>query len=124
MGLSTEILAAAVSRIESIVAVHEERHPCKIALEGKQVEVYTIHRLNADANELFCKHCDFIILTDDPPVEIGASQSAFASKDDEHRLAVFVSDSFPLLIAVHPLDLSTQRLRRNHIRLRQSEEAA
>jgi hypothetical protein len=63
----------------------KERHPSQIVFKLKLVDVDAIHRLNAEANKLLGEFRNFIVLTDNLPVEIIARRSAFAPEHDKHR---------------------------------------
>ena len=87
MRFGLRILASPVAGVKPVVGVHKERHPGQIAFELKQREIHVVHRLHADADELFSEFGDVLVLTDQLSVKIGAGQSAFASEHHKDRLA-------------------------------------
>lgn len=103
--------AAAVSCVRPAFRILKKRHPGQVKLELKLIEIHAVHRLNPYADELLGQLGDFLILTDNLPVEIGASLSPFAPKDNEHRLAQILARTFSFLVVVHPFDLAADRLR-------------
>jgi hypothetical protein len=88
-------------------------HPGQVALELEQVEVDAVHRLHADADELLGELRHVGILTDNPPVEVQAGQSALAAEDDEQRLPGLAGLLLALIIVVAPGDLALDRLGRD-----------
>ena len=110
MRLRTAVIAAAVSRVCPAFRVLKKRHPGQVKFKLKLIEIHAVHRLNPHADELLGQLGDLIILTDNLPVEIGASRSPFAPEDNEHRLARFFAGTFSFFVVVHPFDLAADRL--------------
>ena len=81
------------------------------------IQIHSVHRLNPDANELLGQRSNLWVLTDNLPVEIGTSRSAFASEHDEHRFSGFGTQSFTVFVIENPFDVAVD-IGRGWFRLR------
>jgi hypothetical protein len=81
----------------------------------EQVQVYTIHRLESNANEILCEPSDIFVFADNLSVEIGTGQSSFAPKDDKDWFTAVPRFLLRFLVAVKPLDRTIDRLWRHVI---------
>ena len=98
------VISAAVPGVDTVLGVHEERHPGQVEFELEQVQVDAIHRLDADTDKLAGQPSHLGVTTDNLPVKIVAGLSAFAPEDDEHWLASPLGQLATLLVVVDPVD--------------------
>ena len=110
MRFGVVIFAATVASVGAARGVLKKGHPGEIVFELELVEVHSVHRLDTNAYKLLGQFGDLGVLTDNLPVEIGASLSPFTAKDDKHRLAGLATSELAPLVVVDPADLSTHRI--------------
>jgi hypothetical protein len=106
-----------IAGIETVLCIHEERHPGEIAIKAKQPQINAIHRLDADTNKLFSQLGNFRVTTDNLPVKVTASLSPFTTKDHEQRFTILASELLTLFVIVNPANFSTNFDSRNICRL-------
>ena len=110
VGFGVLVQSATVACVETIVPIHKEAHPGQIVFELEQVQVDSVHGLDAYANELSSQFGDFRVLADNLPVEVGAGHSAFTAKDDKEWFSGETRLLSSFLVAVNPLDLAVDFL--------------
>src|SRR5207302_392867 len=89
--------------------------PRQVAVKLKQVDVHAVHRLHTHTDKLSSQLGHVGVMTDDLPVEIGASPSPLAAKDDKQRLVIGARELLAIGIAVDPVDSSVHGLRRDRV---------
>lgn len=76
------------------------------------VEVDSVHGLNSNANKLFRQLSDLRVFPDNLPVEIRASLSALAAKNNEKRLVRFFAKLLRGSIVILPFNRARNFLHR------------
>jgi hypothetical protein len=120
VGFGVLVQSATVARVETIIPIHEEAHPCQIVFKLEQVQVDAVHGLDTYANEPLGQFGDFRVLTDNLPVEVGTGHSAFTAKNDKQWFSGLACLLFSFLVAVNPLDLAVHFLYRDFFGCRAS----
>jgi hypothetical protein len=70
------------------------------------IQVNSVHRLNSNTDESFGKFSNLFVVTDNLPVEIRTSRSAFASKNDKQRLIGSTAQSLSFLQVENPFNVA------------------